>query len=386
MSKSKTFLVVSVLAIAATPLLSNNLFPTEYDGGRSRDQVAAEVRNSSAVATMFGEIRTTMSDVLFLKTERYLHSGIAYMPHMNEDRLKDLGTDADQEDVGVGTVIRTPENDFRGPIGHLQRALHPWQDPGKAHIHTAGTELLPWYRVMTMADPRNIRGWTIGGYWLKNHDPEEGLNFLKEGVEKNPEAFQIHYMLGSTYLNEATKLAEPIRHGRRYLEITAKANEAGVDPAIYEEALYAIHSQLLSGLSMIDPPEELAVEAPPSTPFDELEPTTQEALDQLIEERDEYLRLAEQYYHNAAEFGTKQRPDWWTFEEHEHDLRWNHYTEEELRAAVRISAQFEERTNGPKTAIARAEEYNKAFGEEGDPLLRRYINQWKQQLQGAHSH
>jgi len=39
---------------------------------------AQSSRNTSAVARLFGEFRTSMSDIMCLKTERYLHSGVGY--------------------------------------------------------------------------------------------------------------------------------------------------------------------------------------------------------------------------------------------------------------------------------------------------------------------
>ena len=65
---------------AFSPLVSQRLDPS-YAGGRSRDVEARAVRNTSAVGLMLGEFRTSMSDIMFIKTERYLHGGRGYKPH-----------------------------------------------------------------------------------------------------------------------------------------------------------------------------------------------------------------------------------------------------------------------------------------------------------------
>lgn len=267
---------------------------------RSEDEAAKQARNSSALGVVLGEFRTNFSDLIFIKTEKYLHNGISYMPHLDtsemaasgdvvnqtetprarreniatmspeelsarfeqslstpemretahlrpgevlveehghghgeaseacddpnctHDHSKDAaacddpncthghGHDHDHaacddpnctHDHGhVATIIRTPDGDFRGFIGMLEREVKPWQDPRLPHIHTGGTELLPWYRVATLADPHNIRNYMIGAWWLKRFGTEtqlkEAEQFLEEGIRNNPRAFELYLMRG----------------------------------------------------------------------------------------------------------------------------------------------------------------------------------------------
>lgn len=242
----KSSRVLLWLAFGLSPALVLALSPNAYRGGRSRSAADRNARNSSAIAVMLGEFRTSMSDLLFVKTERYLDSGIAYMPHI-DDHLASVqaetaelaehhhdaehghaeaaghvhgpdcghGHDHDHADgaphaegefAGTPTIIRTPEDDFRGFIGWLHREVKPWRDPRLGHEHTDGTELLPWYRMMTMADPHNIRGYAIGAWWLTDHSPEEAVRFASEGVENNPEAFQLHLILGRVLYAQANAI------------------------------------------------------------------------------------------------------------------------------------------------------------------------------------
>ncbi len=172
---------------------------------------------------MLGEFRTSMSDIMFLKTERYLHGGIGFVDHssfknasvskstrnmashqleVGQSLESDL-KEADQAD----TLIKAGDGDFRGPIGWIHRNVHPWQDPSKPHTHTDGTELLPWFKVMTLSDPHYVRAYALGGWWLKRESLEEALKFVEEGIDKNPEAFQIHYMRGNILFDMAKKEA-----------------------------------------------------------------------------------------------------------------------------------------------------------------------------------
>ena len=227
--------LVALVLFLASPGLILRLAPNTYSGGRSRDLADRELRNRSAIAIILGEIRSSMSDMMFIKTELYLHSGVAYRLNLDYDALSSKGEVTDkgkgqinappkqeeaghsheeeaspgEEDLhfdctGADTVIRSRQKDFRGFIGDLHRQVKPWLDPSKPHLHTDGTELLPWYRLMTMSDPHNIRGYMIGAWWLKRFKTkpqlEEALKFLEEGIAYNPEAFQLYLMNGRVFV------------------------------------------------------------------------------------------------------------------------------------------------------------------------------------------
>lgn len=191
-------------ALALSPALSSRLEPNRYEGGRSRSERALAERNSSSVAIMLGELRSNLSDLMFIKTERYLDSGIGYNEHIN---MKEFASSGEMPQAGaepgkgeaVATIIRDRANDFRSFIGDLERKVKPWMDPGKHPKHTDGAELLPWYRLMTLSDPHNTRAYRIGAWWLKDKGGaqiQEALKFLNEGIENNPEAFELYYMRG----------------------------------------------------------------------------------------------------------------------------------------------------------------------------------------------
>jgi len=210
------------------PLLGMKLQPNAYEGGRSRDVGERAKRNASAIAVMLGELRTSMSDIMFIKTERYLDSGVAYEPHMSEELLSVSGATKEFEHMeaeskGEGgehhdhasteTIIPTKERDFRGLIGALHREVKPWRPPTDPHNHTTGLELIPWYKVMTITDPNYINGYTLGSWWLKSSNPDEGLKFIREGLEKNPDAFQIHYMHGQLLFAKAREIIDEHQGG-----------------------------------------------------------------------------------------------------------------------------------------------------------------------------
>lgn len=204
-SRSRRWTLLVTLAcvlLLASPLLTVRLHPNDYVGGRSRDAAALQARNSSAVGVMLGELRTSASDLLFLKTERYFHGGIAYALKPGSQTkapvssLEGVACAAE----GAETVILSPDRDFRGLIGKLHREVHPWRAASDSHEHSeAKREMLPFYRLMTLCDPHSIRAYTIGAFQLKSEDADQALKFIEEGIKHNPQSFQLHLMHGRVW-------------------------------------------------------------------------------------------------------------------------------------------------------------------------------------------
>ncbi len=207
-----------ILLSGGLPLLALRVDPRAYAGGRSRDAVARSVRNTSAIARLLGELRTSLSDMMFIKTERYLHSGVGYVPHHSAQLLsvEEMGAEVDEHQSEIGaehagmiedpshagtqTLIPDVSRDYRGFIGTLHRSVKPWRDPSRAHLHSDGTQLLPWFRIMTLNDPNYVMGYAVGGWWVSLHDVDASLAFLAEGIRNNPDAFQIRLTRGMLLL------------------------------------------------------------------------------------------------------------------------------------------------------------------------------------------
>ncbi|MFT5499499.1 MAG: tetratricopeptide (TPR) repeat protein, partial [Kiritimatiellia bacterium] len=187
-------------------------------------------RNASSIGSMLGELRTSMSDILFLKTERYLHGGVAYTPHINKKVLSVSGTQSEmfahQKGVGPGdsealvmesdsekgteTIIPTASEDFRGFIGQLHRDVKPWLDPTKHAGHADGKEVLPWFRVMTLSDPHYVRAYSVGAWWLKTKNLDAAFEFIREGIKNNPNSFQVHAALGDLHYTKGMQISPNI--------------------------------------------------------------------------------------------------------------------------------------------------------------------------------
>ena len=142
--------------------------------------------------------RNALSDWMFLQSEKYLDHGIVYRPRATATPPAGVHRMA-----SCPMVIPDAARDYRGFVGHLHRAVQTWRDPDTPHQHAGGLQLIAWFRLMTWANPRAIKGYTAGAFRLQGMKPAAALDFLNEGVARNPEAFQLHFMRGKSYLDAA---------------------------------------------------------------------------------------------------------------------------------------------------------------------------------------
>ena len=256
MSKSSPIRPLVILAafLVGMPLLARRPHPAVYEEGWSKSPLERVKRNGSAVAAILGEFRTGMSDMMFVKIDRYLHAGIAFHNHADEasgasaavleqfeenqkamsgsghshshdhgehshdhgehshdhgEHSHDHGEHSHEPENGdPKPLLRTRDEDFRGIIGDWHREVTPWRDPRRGHAHSTGVELLPWFKLMTLSDPHYVRGYVLGAFWLKSIDLEEALAFIEEGRRKNPKAFQVFYMKGMLLSEKVRRMAE----------------------------------------------------------------------------------------------------------------------------------------------------------------------------------
>ncbi len=215
------------LGVACAGVIAMRVDPRDYTGGRYRDEEQRARRNTGAFALMLGEFRTGLSDMMFMKTDRYIHAGVSYVQHHPVMSAHELAEDVHehQDELGLHdfcdecsvcsappgtpTLIPSPGKDFRGFIGRLHRQVQPWRDPDKPHIHTDGRELLPWFRIMTLGDPGYIRGYVAGSFWLQLEDTERALEFVEEGLQHNPDDFQLYVSRAILRTKQARMVGDP---------------------------------------------------------------------------------------------------------------------------------------------------------------------------------
>lgn len=233
-------LACTVLLIAGVATVGPYLEQTgAYAGEYSRDLQTRDTRNidSSALGMILGEVRTSLADFIWIKTELYAHKGVQFVSHTDQaefdppdETLSGAGHDHDGHDHGghdhgghdhgghehsagpetrkpgdgykhdmtAATVIPAPQKDFRGFVGDIHRAVHPW---GLDHEwEPTSRQILPWYVLVTKMNPRHGRGYSVGAWLLLQAEDapnrlEEAEKFCETGIEKNPDYFPLYEIM-----------------------------------------------------------------------------------------------------------------------------------------------------------------------------------------------
>jgi hypothetical protein len=266
----RTLVVAALAAMAVLP-------PLRAIGRRARAQSQARAesvdvvaaRNNNAFARILGELRMGAADMMFVKTDAWLHGGVRYLPHTDEHESEGRAADpatlegmsggaverehdehADEAESGhneiVRTIVRDEREDFRGWLGDLEREVKPWREPELAHELSAGAELLPLYRMIALSNPSFIRAWRLGAMWLTFEDREtEALAFLDEGIQKNPghaELFQLHLSRVTTLTRLAqtegpARLEEALADATRGVEAALRSRPDGGKTGVIRNGL-----------------------------------------------------------------------------------------------------------------------------------------------------
>lgn len=185
-------------------------------------QSALNAHDEAASASLIGQFRTSITAWLWVHTDLYLHNGVQMRPitdaelkagvsvqHSAKDGHEQLHKDA------AVTLIPSPERDFRGIFGDVERATGAWKDM-RNHSHNDPIQSLPLYRLMTWLDPQFIEGWTTGAMVMARDRSEAGtrkaISFLQEGLKENSNSVDLLSTLGYAYLTRRKDLPTAVRY------------------------------------------------------------------------------------------------------------------------------------------------------------------------------
>lgn len=184
---------------------------------------ALDADSSNASQSLVGQMRTSLSAWLYMRADLYLHNGVE-LRTLSQQEIQDgrvaVGSSDHLEasDASSVTVIPSAENDYRGVFGDIERACSTYK-PMEGHGHQRPTQALPLFRLMTMADPQFIAGWTMGSSILAGDHAKsstaKALAYLKDGLRQNLRCIELWSAIGILYAaNEKDYIA-----ARDYLNI-----------------------------------------------------------------------------------------------------------------------------------------------------------------------
>jgi hypothetical protein len=228
----------------------------------------------AALSSAGWEGRRLAAQMLFLKTNAVHHAGIEERAaaageeasragefHTHEHHGEDAGAHHDDAHEGGHVLVIPPaQEDFRGPIGHLERAVKPYLAPDGGMYRKDVDQALPYYRLLTWADPHFIQGYTLGSAFIcrAGRRVDEALAFLHEGERYNPTSFEIQTDLGRTYAAYRKDYPAAERHLKRALELAPRDRKLS---EMEEEALVDAYRWRALNLSKWGKPREAAAVA-----------------------------------------------------------------------------------------------------------------------------
>lgn len=118
-------------------------------------------------------------------------------------------------------VIPPAREDFRGVLGDLERAVKPYAGTDGKLYGKDSSQTLPFYRLMTWADPHFIQGYTVGSTFINKvgKEPDAAIQFLLEGARFNPDSFEVQTELGHLYLVHKHDYAAAEKHLRQAIAL-----------------------------------------------------------------------------------------------------------------------------------------------------------------------
>ena len=224
--------VVSIVgALALGGNIALRVEPTIVNAPSGMTSAQQERLDKAASASLFGQFRSSMADFLWLKADKYLHSGVdlrGLTPLEREARNADRVTSARGEGgnrVHRGdetTVVPSSERDWRGFYGNIEREVQPYKNM-EGHSHRDPKEALPLFRLMTWSNPHFIPGYVTGAAMIaRDHSKfREAAAFLLEGERNNPDSIEIGNALGMIYTSRLHEYASARPFLRKAIEVGA---------------------------------------------------------------------------------------------------------------------------------------------------------------------
>ena len=126
-------------------------------------------------------------------------------------------------------------------LSRLCRHVHPTEHRHIVTVHER--ELLPWVWAAVKCDPHNLLAYQVGTYWLAQRlgRKEEALRFVLQGIEHNPDSFDLELALAEVHLHAFGRtqhaLEALVRADRKWRAAWQQAADTPHDTLTYSRIL-----------------------------------------------------------------------------------------------------------------------------------------------------
>lgn len=188
---TKHILVVFVcLSVASMIAVKVDVYNQAY----AIDQPASEV---PVFMRFLGEGRSIVSSLSILKADLYFHGGVGHFDDEHEEGFAIADRDHKACEHPEEHVLPQP-NRFN-ILFRISREVGVTE-----HVHLHGDqikEIIPWLYYAAEIDTHNVQAYVLTGFYLCNRlgKVEQSIAFLREGLRKNPDSWEINAELGRIY-------------------------------------------------------------------------------------------------------------------------------------------------------------------------------------------
>jgi len=185
---------VIVLLLVCCMTMATALEP-QFQKWHSRTSSSAGV-----LAALMGDSRRLFAHQFFVMADSYFHSG--FYPSIFDSKKpgEELDLKEESHQKQEGTKQHEEETSFLGaPKDLFDRFGRNFYPTTHTHLHGGNErEMLPWLKLSAELDPHEIDPYLAASYWLRTslNNPGEAERFLREGLDANPDSFEILLELG----------------------------------------------------------------------------------------------------------------------------------------------------------------------------------------------
>lgn len=159
-------------------------------------------QSGSVLTMLLGDGRRMFANHFFTKADVYLHSG--YYPSIFDQAKLDCEGHLAGEDEHSGDHDHGHDHDFLGrPKDWLEAFGRRFRITEHTHLSGGGgeREVLPWLQLSAKLDPQQVEIYVTAAYWLRNKlgRVADAEAFLREGLNANPDSYEILLELGRLY-------------------------------------------------------------------------------------------------------------------------------------------------------------------------------------------
>src|SRR5947208_13930363 len=195
MARPTSIILIMLLLIGTSFSLSTILQPRAAAWSGRRD-------SGNVLKVLLGDGRRLFANHFFVKADVYFHSGYypsvfdqAQAPKDSHHMTSKEGSQTEEEHEKAMDFLRPPK-DWIERFGRHFLVTE--------HTHLVGgneREILPWLRLSAELDPQRVDTYTVAAFWLRVRlgKVKEAEQFLREGLQANPNSHEILFELGRLY-------------------------------------------------------------------------------------------------------------------------------------------------------------------------------------------